>query len=528
MRVRRFIPALLLVCAQLLAGAQSTEIPVPTAAYAQHYLDSLQPYTPLSLHAYCQAVDIDSTQASITQSDAYRLYTWEVKQTGVAIQVKLETTRFNWEDSIKLYNGDRLIQYFTQANLWQKQTVSIASHERLTLVLKKSRNSTAELRIRELIVSPENLLHKTADFGDAQSCQVNANCSEGIPYNNIVRSVVRIAVRLGSAEGWCTGTLMNNTANTFAPLILSAEHCGLIGTQFASQQDLNAWRFYFNYESPDCNNPASEGLLASQLIGGATLLCRSDDEGGETGSDLLLLRLSIDVPEAFNAYYAGWNRSENTTPANGVSIHHPEGDIKKISFMQGSAANTSFGNITPNTHWLTRWKSSLNGHGTTEPGSSGAALFDQNNLVVGQLTGGNSSCFNVQDPDFYGKFSYNWTSNGSTPNRQLRPWLDPANTGLIALPGANLNDAVNADTLSFSLSPNPSKGIFYLRGLGSLTKSIQIEVFALNGKLLYQQETLGLPNAPVEVDLRHLRNGLYFFKIVQGEQIFHSSVLVEN
>ena len=37
------------------------------------------------------------------------------------------------------------------------------------------------------------------------------------------------------------------------------------------------------------------------------------------------------------------------------------------------------------------------------------------------------------DPDFYGKFSASWDQNGNTSNRQLKPWLDPTNSGTISL-----------------------------------------------------------------------------------------------
>lgn len=517
-----------LVILTLNVSAQTSDVPIPGQQWIQTYLDSVQPHTPLYLHAYCLQTHLDTSHAEKQEQAHTETYTWQFSKPAIALQAKLSNLQLQKQDTLKVYSNNKLLQYFTQEMLWQKQTVTTGGYAQLTIVLKKKRGSVANLHISELILTPENRIYKTEDFGDSQSCQVNVNCTEGLRYNNIVRSTVRIAVRLGSVEGWCSGTLLNNTANTFAPLILSAEHCGLIGTQFASAQDLNAWRFYFNYEAPDCANPANEGTLAQQLIGGASLLARSDDEGGKSGSDLLLLRLSIDIPEAFNVYYAGWNRSQTTIPANGTSVHHPEGDIKKISFMQGTAANSSYGGITPNTHWLTRWKASTNGQGTTEPGSSGAALFDENQLVVGQLTGGSSSCTNLQAADFYGKFSYNWVSNGSAPDRQLQPWLDPNNTGLLALPGANLNDAVNADTLSFTITPNPGDGLFHIKGLGSLTQSISITVFSANGQLVYNQETLGLPNIPIPVNLRHLRKGMYFFRIIQGEQMFRSTVLIEN
>ena len=40
--------------------------------------------------------------------------------------------------------------------------------------------------------------------------------------------------------------------------------------------------------------------------------------------------LNQNIPDTFNVYYNGWNRKDTTSPS-GVGIHHPEGDLKKIS-----------------------------------------------------------------------------------------------------------------------------------------------------------------------------------------------------
>jgi PKD repeat protein len=36
----------------------------------------------------------------------------------------------------------------------------------------------------------------------------------------------------------------------------------------------------------------------------------------------------------------------------------------------------------------------------------------------------------------YGKMSYHWTSNGTTTAKQLKPWLDPTNSGVLTLAGS--------------------------------------------------------------------------------------------
>lgn len=57
-------------------------------------------------------------------------------------------------------------------------------------------------------------------------------------------------------------------------------------------------------------------------------------------------------------------------------------------------------------------------------GSSGAALFDANNRIVGQLRGGWSSCFASSFSDRYGKLSTSW-NGGWTSDTRLSDWLSP-------------------------------------------------------------------------------------------------------
>ena len=136
----------------------------------------------------------------------------------------------------------------------------------------------------------------------------------------------------------------------------------------------------------------------------------------------------------FNAYWNGWD-ANNTATTGGTGIHHPAGDIKKISTFSGNTVSSSWGS-TPNTHWRLIWTANANGHGVTEGGSSGSPIFNNSSgRIVGTLTGGGSYCNATNQPDFYGKVSYHWISNGTTNNRRLKPFLDPANTGALTQNG---------------------------------------------------------------------------------------------
>jgi hypothetical protein len=116
----------------------------------------------------------------------------------------------------------------------------------------------------------------------------------------------------------------------------------------------------------------------------------------------------------------------NTPATSAVCIHHPQGDVKKISWDYDPVTSTPYlstTTVSSATHWLVgNWED-----GTTEVGSSGSPLFDQNHRIVGQLHGGFADC-DVNLPDWYGKFSYSMTEG-------LRAWLDPENSGAMTLDG---------------------------------------------------------------------------------------------
>lgn len=120
--------------------------------------------------------------------------------------------------------------------------------------------------------------------------------------------------------------------------------------------------------------------------------------------------------------WLGWDRSGNT-PSSVVGIHHPSGDVMKYAMDNESPTITTITN-TPNSHWyVNNWNV-----GTTESGSSGSPLFDQNKRVIGQDHAGNN--FSACDPNkgtYYGRFSISWTGGAADENR-LSNWLDPCNT----------------------------------------------------------------------------------------------------
>jgi hypothetical protein len=280
-------------------------------------------------------------------------------------------------------------------------------------------------------------------INESDPCEINVNCSPvGDLWQDEKKGVAKIYIIEGNFAGSCTGSLINNTSQDCKPYFLTALHCGVSATA----ANMTQWKFYFKYEAPSCTNPSTAGTLDDYFITGCLRIADSGDNGGDSGSDFLLVKLGSSTNEAtiinnlksanFSAYWNGWNANTAAT-TGGVGIHHPSGDIKKISTFSGSTISAGWNGNGLLSHWRQSWTSNSNGHGVTEGGSSGSPLFNNSQgYIIGTLTGGSSSCNSPTSPDFYGKMSYHWTSNGTANNLRLKPWLDPTNSGVLTLAGS--------------------------------------------------------------------------------------------
>ena len=249
------------------------------------------------------------------------------------------------------------------------------------------------------------------DYGQSGSCNNNVNCPEGAAWQKDKRAVAMILTSGGSRL--CTGSMVNNVRQDRTPYFLTANHC--LGGE-------SSWIIMFNYESPTCTNQNGPTYMTVQ---GTSRLANYST------SDFGLLLLLETPPDSYKVYFNGWN-AVNTASDSAVCIHHPSGDIKKITFDYDAYTSTDYLGTTINanaSHWrITAWND-----GTTEPGSSGSPLYDKFHRVIGQLHGGYASCSSITS-DYYGKFAMSWEGGGSNSTR-LRNWLDPDNTGVFVLSG---------------------------------------------------------------------------------------------
>ena len=262
---------------------------------------------------------------------------------------------------------------------------------------------------------------KAPQWGSSDVCEVNVNCSPaGDSWQDEKRGVVEIWWNDGTSLNWCSGSLVNTTNNSGTPYFLTAFHC----TGSVSTAILHTAEFYFKYESAACPNGSQPTPMT---LTGCTHVASGPTTGG---SDFDLLLLDNTPTQSYAPYYNGWDRTNTAWPATCVGIHHPAGDIKKISYSTSTLVSGGcLAGMPVGSAWnVNTWGPTGNGTGVTEGGSSGSPLFNAAGRIVGTLSGGASTCAAPTAGDCYGKFYYHWDLNGAANNQRLKPWLDPLGT----------------------------------------------------------------------------------------------------
>jgi hypothetical protein len=271
--------------------------------------------------------------------------------------------------------------------------------------------------------------------GTSGECNVDVVCPLGQPYPDQIRAAAYYEFTDDDDDQTylCSGTLLADVPHDRKTYFLSAAHC------VSSTAEAASMVVYWNYQSIECGAliPPQGGFLNDDQHGATLRATRAD-------ADFALVQLSQTPDPSWNVYFAGWDAT-GAAPSGTVGIHHPSGDVKKIT--AGPAPGTmdnciGTGGSSTDTHWETGPYT----QGTTEGGSSGSGLFAASTtgggrarLLIGTLSGGFAACdtLNPAEPndetDCYGKLAAAWS--GSSAASRLKDWLDPANTGTLSASG---------------------------------------------------------------------------------------------
>ena len=354
-------------------------------------------------------------------------------------------------------------------------------------------------------------------LGDAEgNCHINVVCPEGDNWRKQIRATVAIQLNTNMYAFMCTGTVINNTRRDRAPYVLTAHHC----QDLDQYGGLRSMTFYFGYQASTCSG--NDGPT-NRSVTGYEILAKWD---AESGSDFCLLRMGRNIPVGYKAYYAGWDRNNVSNISGAACIHHPGGDIKKISFPQSLTRMSG----SYSKYYKAIWYSGTDNKGVTEEGSSGSGMFNPDGLVIGQLYAGRSACRYINNNtdnlyDLYGRFFSSWTGGGAQTNR-LSDWLDPDGTGVTTLDGIDYSDdaAIGSVELpSVKVYPNPSNGMVHVdvAELGDAN----YKVFDMNGRCVYEGRTV-LTTTTQTLNLGSLSNGTYRLVLYTSGNNYSQTIVI--
>ncbi|HBK00157.1 MAG TPA: peptidase S1 [Delftia acidovorans] len=230
----------------------------------------------------------------------------------------------------------------------------------------------------------------SAQLNESLSCHLDSTCYDAY---SAQRNAVARMFYVQNGQGYvCSGTLINDKAGSGTPYFITANHC--ISTQTVASTLETSWF----YRTPSCNSRTLSSASRT-LRNGATLLYATATYDGS------LLRLNEAAPAG--AVFAGWSTQALTSGAKVVGIHHPRGDLQKISFgtYDRSLACEPSSDATMTCRYRDGGYLSVNwDQGLTQPGSSGSGLF-LNGLLVGTLYGGDDqTCSRTGGNSIYGRF----------------------------------------------------------------------------------------------------------------------------
>lgn len=251
--------------------------------------------------------------------------------------------------------------------------------------------------VSHLFADPHDPDFGSKALGASGSCNIDVACrlnQLGEAFYNVKSAVAHMAFQKGGGSYVCTGTLLNDDdPSAWRKWFYTAHHC------IDSQAVANTLETYWNYETPTCNVDNRGANL--RMTGGARHVYSSGN------TDAALLELKGDLSEN-PFYFAGWDSAALAGGEEVMAIHHPRGDIKKVSFGKylRPESGVPLQGQTMDSAWRVTWN-----EGTTEGGSSGSGLFalraeTGTYRLRGGLAGGGASCGNSGGSEASGNYDY--------------------------------------------------------------------------------------------------------------------------
>ncbi len=307
-------------------------------------------------------------------------------------------------------------------------------------------------------------------LNDSGNCNHDVDCPIGEFEDLKNHNKKGVGILLSGGSGFCSGSLINNTANDGTPYFLTANHC------FSNPA---SWAFRFNWISPNpvcastANSPNGD---VTQTLSGAQLRAR------RAPSDFCLVEINNPIPASWDIVWNGWNRTDDI-PSKTWGVHHPSGDIMKVCVDEDAP-----GRLTQNGNQPV-WRIYDWDLGVTEGGSSGSPLFDPEGKIIGQLWRGSAACAGTNDNggwDEYGRFAASWADGVSAAER-LQDWLDPLGTNpfiVDAFPPLEVfsnNAGISVTNVSTVICSNTIEPILIVRNFGAETLVSADIVYGMQG-----------------------------------------------
>ena len=298
-------------------------------------------------------------------------------------------------------------------------------------------------------------------IGRAAYCETDIICQDkGVEDQSRAACLIII-----NGTKYCSGTLIATDSNSES-FVLTSAHCLRDNyTDIFDSTLANKCVFYFGYNTPICETNIVSSYEKS--ISGSNVASSHPEK------DMALLKLSQRPPVDYMTYESGWN--VELAPHGPVTcIHHPNGDLMKISISGNDPSPISFAvdGLTENAHWLVDiWDT-----GITEGGSSGAPLYDTNGLIIGALSGGSSFCDSRGNDKFW-RLNSVWDDVSSSP-ADIMSILDPSRSGITKLKGKETNERRCYPLKNYNSFSEVEEPYEYEYGYASGNNSFGLEEFA--------------------------------------------------